>query len=323
MKRSDPVALGRPYYTIAAPDLGVNVDLCDVDADVTQYVGLRGGGECASYNIMADYFYGACAELESVEASATPTVALAANGPVAGSCRAGSFAATDFTYNHSTSGYSGSDNIIFEVQQVLDGRVDERATELRVYAGPAPADRGAAYCSSAAAVRDIHSCTFNYIVVSQIIEAEDHAVLSAAVKCGGLDARFKIAVYVIAAELRPGHHQSGGVCVSAWVFHYYVAAAHAHVKLVVRQYNGDLYRVSARVGKPPMFNSRNVVNIGDDALGPVTDHTLEQTITICDVPPGARVYLGFFGDLGGCSEYDVIPYPFDGACVGGATTARR
>ena len=28
-------------------------------------------------------------------------------------------------------------------------------------------------------------------------------------------------------------------------------------------------------------------------------------------------------DLGGCSEYDVIPYPFDGACVGGATTARR
>ena len=163
---------------------------------------------------------------------------------------------------------------------------------------------------------------FNIIVVSQIIEAETH-VLSAAVRCGGLDARFKIAVYVIAAELRPGHHQSGGVCVRAWVFHYYVAAAHAHVKLVVRQYNGDLYRVSARVGKPPMFNSRNVVNIGDDALGPVTDHTLEQTITICDVPPGARVYLGFFGDLGGCSEYDVIPYPFDGACVGGATTARR
>ena len=95
------------------------------------------------------------------------------------------------------------------------------------------------------------------------------------------------------------------------------------ITVVIAQYNGDLYRASVRLGNPPKFNSRNLMNVPDADLEPVTDHVLMHTFVLCDVPTGTKVFLGLFGGPSGCSEYDILPEAFSGACVAGATASAR
>jgi hypothetical protein len=60
-----PLKLIPPYgHVDSSAHLGVQTNVCDVADGEKAYIGLKGAGECADYEVTVEWFEGSCAELE-------------------------------------------------------------------------------------------------------------------------------------------------------------------------------------------------------------------------------------------------------------------
>ena len=333
-----PVRLVYPYGYLASEDSESSMDLCGVEDSV--WIAVQGGDHCASFFVRLEFFDDPNCDEErnaaslSTTTNASTTTALELREFAYGSCKAGSWAMKTYRF-----GTCPGTNVVVELEQLLDDRVDEKAVE--VYASR----RGEAIASSETATENIHSITFNYVDILYF-DDEGRRHFDFAVKCGVADTRFRILVHKFHAELREGHRQNGEVCPGAWLFHYYphglvaeyddcnddfpplkITKDHSsrtgpHLRFSVRLFRGHLLFVAARAHYPPSFNSRrkhHLAELVDDDI-PTADNNVQAFhLDVCDAPENSKIYIGLFGSDLGCAIYDVSATPFSGPCK--STTA--
>jgi hypothetical protein len=65
-----PLKLIPPYGHVDPGEIhGVHADVCDVAEGEKAYIGLKGAGECADYELKVEWFEGSCAEMEFNDAT--------------------------------------------------------------------------------------------------------------------------------------------------------------------------------------------------------------------------------------------------------------
>jgi hypothetical protein len=141
---SVPLKLIPPYgHVDPSEHHGVYADICNVDEGEKVYLGLKGGGECADYEVTAEWFQGPCEEMEFNAATlasanaASDVVDLQPHHFKLGSCELDSYVDYRITVTE-----EDSHHLNLEIQ--LEDLSDEfytSALSMYLYRGSIPKDR--------------------------------------------------------------------------------------------------------------------------------------------------------------------------------------
>uniref|UniRef100_A0A7S3S6K1 Uncharacterized protein n=2 Tax=Emiliania huxleyi TaxID=2903 RepID=A0A7S3S6K1_EMIHU len=126
------------------------------------------------------------------------------------------------------------------------------------------------------------------------------------IRCGAAARRFRVVVHRMDAIVPPdGGKHHGEVCPGVWVYHFYDVPATASggggVTFHVEKHEGDVDLVT-RHGQAPVKLVPPFKYMGADEY--------EGSISLCNIKPGERLYLGM---LGGdhCASYEVFATPLN------------
>ena len=221
MVRSEehPTRLIHPYIDMKEHVHDMQLDFCGLEAGVVVYLGVRGGKKCASFEVEVTKFSNSDEEASSAKCDAErghateknrlyKTQKLVTNVFEYGSCKTGSWSTTEFTFEIDEA-HMGN-NLIVEVEQFLDDRLDPGALEVYGFYDKIPTNNKEAQATfrSTQAVSNMHSLSVDYRMV-RYGESRNYAF---GVKCGvNAAARFKInrSYHLRRAPVAPPHARRG------------------------------------------------------------------------------------------------------------------
>ena len=215
---------------------------------------------------------------------------------VYGSCDALSWVDYSLLLDASDSDY----NFLIEVTDLSNGRsTSDDALSLHLFDGAEiPMDRFTEQRAERA-VDGIYSVAIN---LHNFHEGASYF----GIRCGAAARRFRVVVHRMDAIVPPdGGKHHGEVCPGVWVYHCYDVPATAScgggVTFHVEKHEGDVDLVT-RHGQAPVKLVPPFKYMGADEY--------EGSISLCNIKPGERLYLGM---LGGdhCASYEVFATPLN------------
>eukprot|EP01044_Picomonas_judraskeda_P001184 COSAG03_NODE_65_length_15137_cov_3.350446_6_plen_879_part_00 len=234
-----PLKLVPPYgHVDSSAHHGVQTDVCNVAEGQKAYIGLKGAGECADYEVKVEWFEGSCEEmefndatLEAIVAVASDVVDLEPDHFELGSCEPNSYVDYRVTISE-----EDSHHLNLEIQlEDLSKTLDTSALGLYLYQGSIPEDRATEH------FRDFTKDGMYALAVS-VNDLQAGAYYIAA-RCGVHSTTFRIMVHEVEAVLQPDVYIEGSVCPGDWIYHKYdhVATGHQDATFNLKLHTGDLY----------------------------------------------------------------------------------
>ncbi|KAK3262971.1 hypothetical protein CYMTET_28204 [Cymbomonas tetramitiformis] len=231
------------------------------------YLGLRGGGSCASYVVTAVLDSGGkyeCTDMVHDETltKGNPPEELHDGSLTYGSCVAKSYR----DYYFDVQDHDNNFNLAFEVEDLnAVYALNPKAIGLYVFepdedapdAEEVPADRLHDYADELASADGQYSVQLD---ITELLPGRYFA----SIKCASHDVRFTITVHKVEASLKAHHAYIGSVAPAEWVYYYYEIEEGTEKRnffTYVEIYNGDIYQVSGRMDYPPGFTSKNTYNL--------------------------------------------------------------